>query len=167
MQDAERMMLSLVARPAGEPPSVERAEVALCLRYSVEAPKGTSMLDWLNSSAQEDRMLGLLWIYVLQAKEEETLEEFVRRLPQMAEANFSGGREPQIFGTIALLSEMYARNASGESRFVDWVHDLLQRGRLGEDLTKAEEQALVYLQFLQTRKWGETLLNWGKRQRSR
>ena len=111
--------------------------------------------------------MGLLWIYVLQAKEEETLEEFVRRLPQMAEANFSGGREPQIFGTIALLSEMYARNASGESRFVDWVHDLLQRGRLGEDLTKAEEQALVYLQFLQTRKWGETLLNWGKRQRSR
>jgi len=160
------MMLSLVARPAGEPSSVEKAEVALCLRYSVEAPKGTSMLDWLNSSAQKDRMLGLLWIYVLQAKEDETLEEFVRRLPQMAEASLSGGREPQIFGTVAILSEIYAQNASAESRFVDWVHDLLQRGRFGEDLTEVEERALVYLRFLQTRKWGETLLNWGRRQRN-
>jgi len=163
MQDAERMMLSLVARPPGEPSDVEKAEVALCLRYSVEAPKGASMLEWLNSAAQDDQMLGLLWVYVLQAGEGETLAQFAQRLPEVAEGKMASGREPQIFGTIAILSEIYAHHAKEETRFVDWVHTLLQRGRLGEDLTEAEEQALVYLQFLQTRKWGESLLEWGKR----
>lgn len=165
MRDAEKMMLSIVARPAGEPTDVERAEVELCLRYSVEAPKGVSMLEWLNSAAVTDKILGLIWIYVLQAEEEETLAQFAKRLEEVVASPLSGGREPQIFGTVAILSEIYSQSRKGDFRFVDWAYDLMQRGRLGEDLTEKEEQALVYLQFLQTRKWGESLSDWGKRRK--
>jgi len=164
MKDAERMMLSVVARPAGEPPDVEKVEVALCLRYSAEAPNGVSMLEWLNTAAPQDQMLSLMWVYVLQAKEGESLSEFAERLAEVT-SSMGTGREPQIFGTIAILSEIYSQVASSESRFVDWVYDLMQRGRLGEDLTETEEQALVFLHFLQTRKWGESLIEWGKRRR--